>query len=94
MADGFGRQELVGKRFILAEHAEHEMLGFNARAAELASFIAGEKDHSPGLFGVALEHIRTLLQNDRVRAQRLRNSFPVRATCGVGTGSLTLYCIV
>ena len=40
------------------------------RAAELAGFIAGEKDGSPGLFAVALEHIRTLLQNDRVRGKR------------------------
>ena len=36
--------------------AEYQMLGFNARAAELASFVAGEKDGSPGLFRVALEH--------------------------------------
>src|SRR5215471_1515865 len=40
------------------------IFGLNIRTAELAGLIATEEDGSPGLFSVALEHFRTLLQND------------------------------
>lgn len=39
------------------------MFRFDQGAAELAGLIASEKEGSPGPFGVALEHIRTLPQN-------------------------------
>src|SRR5215472_10953166 len=39
------------------------MLRFNLMRPELAGFVAGKKDRSPGLFGIAFEHTRTLQQN-------------------------------
>src|SRR5215203_3682686 len=46
------------------------MLGLYKGTAELARLKAAEEDGSPGRFGVALEHIRTLLQNDDRRRKR------------------------
>jgi hypothetical protein len=58
---GVRSQKAHGQSLIFAQQAEEQMFGLDIKAAELAGFIAGEKDGSPGLFGVALEHIRTLL---------------------------------
>jgi hypothetical protein len=42
----------------LAAVNQQQMFGLDVRTAVLVSFIAGEGHGSPGLFGVALEHIR------------------------------------
>ena len=68
LADGLDRgvraQEAVGQRFVLLEQPKQQVLRFDVRAAELAGLVTSEEDGSPGPFGVALEHIRTLLQDD------------------------------
>jgi hypothetical protein len=40
------------------------MFSLDMGTAELAGLVAAEENGSPGLFSVALEHIRTLLQID------------------------------
>jgi hypothetical protein len=57
-------KEAVRQRLVLAQQPQQQVFGLDIEAAELAGLIAGEEDGSPGLFCVALEHIRTLLQND------------------------------
>ena len=60
LADGFhrraGAQEAVGERLVFAQQAQQQMLGLDARAAELAGLVAGEEDHSPGFFGITFKH--------------------------------------
>jgi hypothetical protein len=51
-----GRQETVGESFVLPEESEQEVFGLDAGSAELAGFVAGEKDDAAGFFGIALEH--------------------------------------
>ena len=43
-----GRQEAVGERLIFSEESEEEMFGIDAVGAELAGFVAGEKDDATG----------------------------------------------
>ena len=51
-----GSQEAVGQRLIFPQQPQQQVFGFDARTAELAGFIAGEKDHPAGLFGIAFKH--------------------------------------
>ena len=44
------RQETVSERLVFSEKPEQEMFGLNAVGAELAGFVAGEKDDRGGLF--------------------------------------------
>ena len=60
LADGFHRraraEEAVGQSLIFAQQPQQQVLGLDARAAELAGFVAGEKDHPAGLFGITFKH--------------------------------------
>ena len=51
-----GRQEAVSERTVFSEESQEEMLGLNARSTEITGFVAGEKDHAAGFFGIALEY--------------------------------------
>lgn len=70
-ADPFGEcrrgpQQSIGRPLSFALEGEQQMFGFNLATAQLAGFKAGEEDGSPGTLGIALEHIRTVLQTDRL----------------------------
>ena len=54
---GVGTQEAIGQGFVLAQQSQQQVLGLNVRRPELAGFVAREKDDSPGLLRITLEHI-------------------------------------
>ena len=51
-----GAQEPVRQCFVLAQQAEEQMFGFDVGTAELAGFIAREKDYSARLLRITLKH--------------------------------------
>ena len=60
LADGFdggvGAQEPVRQRFVLAQQAEQQVLGFDVGTAELAGLVSREEDHSPRLLRITFKH--------------------------------------
>src|ERR1700757_5458707 len=50
-------QEPVGRGFTLAQKPQQQVFGLDVRRAELAVFIAREKNDAPGFLRVAFKHI-------------------------------------
>src|SRR3981081_559300 len=64
-ADGFNRsllpQEASGQRFVLAHQAKQQMLGLDVRTAILAGLIPCKENYATRFFGIAFEHVSSLL---------------------------------
>src|SRR4029077_14712515 len=54
-------QEAIGQGFILAHQAEQEMLGLDVRTAVLAGLISSKENYATRFFGIAFEHVSSLL---------------------------------
>src|ERR1700722_969305 len=58
-----GSEEAVGQRLILPQQSEQQVFGLDARAAELAGFVACEEDYATGLFGITFKHNSCSIRN-------------------------------
>ena len=60
LADGLDRrvraQEAVRQRLVLPQQTQQQVLGLDVGTAELAGLVPREKDHAPGLLGIAFKH--------------------------------------
>src|SRR5215470_4315049 len=61
LANGFNGgvrpQKSIGKRLVLTQQAEQEMLGLNIRRAKLAGFIPCKKYDATCFFCITIEHV-------------------------------------
>src|ERR1044071_5822324 len=51
-----GTQEAIGQGLVFAQQTEQEVFGLNIRRAELAGFVACEKDDAPGFLRITFKH--------------------------------------
>ena len=52
-----GPQKPIRELFIFPEQTQQQVFRFNVRAAELAGFVPGKEDDTPGLLRVSLKHL-------------------------------------
>src|ERR1700737_2264152 len=54
-------QEAIGQGFILAHQTEQEVLGLDVGTAVLTGLISGKENYATCFFGIAFEHVSSLL---------------------------------
>src|SRR5665213_1918964 len=67
-----GPQEPVGKRFILTEQAEQQVLSLYIRTAELAGFVPCKEDDAARFLGISFKH--NCHRRDGLRLVQLRQA--------------------